>query len=25
MRPTLVDVRLYRDEVGNNWILIRKR
>ncbi|MFB6273887.1 MAG: PAS domain-containing protein [Salinibacter sp.] len=25
MRPTLVDVRLYRDEAGNNWILIQKR
>lgn len=25
MRPTLVDVRLYRDEAGNNWILIDKR
>jgi photoactive yellow protein len=25
MRPTLVDVHLYRDEAGNNWILIEKR
>ncbi len=25
MRPTLVDVRLYRDEAGNNWIMIQKR
>ena len=25
MRPTLVDVHLYRDEAGNNWILIQKR
>ena len=25
MRPTLVDVHLYRDEAGNNWILIKKR
>lgn len=25
MRPTLVDVRLYRDKAGNNWILIQKR
>ncbi|WP_263818246.1 PAS domain-containing protein [Salinibacter sp.] len=25
MRPTLVDVRLYRDEAENNWILIQKR
>jgi photoactive yellow protein len=25
MRPTLVDVRLYRDEAGQNWILIHKR
>ena len=25
MRPTLVDVRLYRDQAGNNWILIQKR
>lgn len=24
MRPTLVDVHLYRDEEGNNWILARK-
>lgn len=23
MRPTLVDVHLYRDEEGNNWILAR--
>ncbi|MEF8816696.1 MAG: PAS domain-containing protein [Salinibacter sp.] len=25
MRPTLVDVHLYRDTAGNNWILIQKR
>jgi photoactive yellow protein len=25
MRPTLVDIRLYRDEAGNNWIMVRKR
>jgi photoactive yellow protein len=25
MRPTLVDVRLYRDEAGNNWVMIHKR
>jgi len=25
MRPTLVDVRLYRDQADNNWILIQKR
>jgi len=25
MRPTLVDVRLYRDETGQNWVLIHKR
>lgn len=25
MRPTLVDVRLYRDDAGNNWILVKKR
>jgi photoactive yellow protein len=25
MRPTLVDVRLYRDEAGLNWVLIHKR
>jgi photoactive yellow protein len=24
MRPTLVDVRLYRDEAGNNWIMVQK-
>jgi photoactive yellow protein len=24
MRPTLVDVRLYRDDSGNNWILVQK-
>jgi photoactive yellow protein len=24
MRPTLVDVHLYRDEVGNNWITVQK-
>jgi hypothetical protein len=22
-RPTLVDVRLYRDRTGTNWVLIR--
>lgn len=25
MRPTLVDVRLYRDETGQNWVMIHKR
>lgn len=25
VRPTLVDVRLYRDAEGNNWVLIHKR
>ena len=25
MTPTLVDVRMHRDEGGRNWILIRKR
>ena len=25
MRPTLVDVHLYRDEAGHNWIMVRKR
>ena len=25
VRPTLVDVRLYRDDAGQNWILIHKR
>lgn len=25
MRPTLVDVRLYRDDAGNNWIMVHKR
>ncbi len=25
MRPTLVDIRLYRDEAGQNWILIHER
>jgi photoactive yellow protein len=25
MRPTLVDVRLYRDSDNNNWIMVRKR
>jgi len=25
MRPTLVDVRLYRDAAGQNWVLIHKR
>jgi photoactive yellow protein len=25
MRPTLVDVRLYRDASGRNWVLIQKR
>ena len=24
MRPTLVDVHLYRDESGNNWITVQK-
>jgi photoactive yellow protein len=24
MRPTLVDVHLYRDEAGNNWITVQK-
>jgi photoactive yellow protein len=24
MRPTLVDVRLYRDEAGHNWIMVQK-
>ena len=24
MRPTLVDVHLFRDEVGNNWITVQK-
>lgn len=24
MRPTLVDVHLYRDDAGNNWILVQK-
>jgi len=24
MRPTLVDVHLYRDEAGNNWITVKK-
>ena len=24
MRPTLVDVHLYRDDAGNNWILVEK-
>ena len=24
MRPTLVDVRLYRDDAGNNWIMVQK-
>jgi len=24
MRPTLVDVHLYRDETGNNWITVQK-
>lgn len=25
MRPTLVDVHLYRDDAGSNWIMVRKR
>jgi len=25
MRPTLVDIRLHRDDANNNWILVRKR
>ena len=25
MRPTLVDIRLYRDESGTNWLLVKKR
>lgn len=25
MRPTLVDIRLYRDREGQNWVLIQKR
>jgi len=25
MRPTLVDIRLYRDDAGNNWILVKRR
>lgn len=25
MRPTLVEVRLYRDQAGNNWLMIQKR
>lgn len=25
VRPTLVDVRLFRDESGSNWILTRRR
>ncbi len=25
MRPTLVKVHLYRDDAGNNWIMVRKR
>lgn len=24
MRPTLVDVHMYRDEAGNNWITVQK-
>jgi photoactive yellow protein len=24
MRPTLVDVHLYRDDAGHNWILVQK-
>jgi photoactive yellow protein len=24
MRPTLVDVHLYRDEAGHNWIMVQK-
>jgi len=25
MRPTLVDVHLYRDSAGHNWIVVRER
>jgi photoactive yellow protein len=25
MRPTLVDIRLYRDDDGTNWLLVKKR
>ncbi|PEN14586.1 phosphonate transporter [Longibacter salinarum] len=25
MRPTLVDVRLYRDAQNNNWVMVQKR
>jgi len=25
MRPTLVDIRLYRDADNNNWVMVRKR
>jgi photoactive yellow protein len=25
MKPTLVDVLMYRDNAGNNWVLVRKR
>jgi photoactive yellow protein len=25
MRPTLVDIRLYRDAAGHNWVLVQKR
>lgn len=25
MSPTLVDVRMHRDEAGRNWVLVRKR
>jgi len=25
MRPTLVDIRLYRDDEGTNWLLVKKR
>jgi len=24
MRPTLVEVHLYRDADGNNWIMVQK-
>jgi photoactive yellow protein len=24
MRPTLVEVHMYRDESGNNWIMVQK-
>jgi hypothetical protein len=25
MSPTLVQVRMYRDQEGQNWVMIRKR